>query len=128
VGIFIPELFFAKFGNFLALIGVAFAPLCGIQIVDYFVLRRRRLDIRAMYAQGPAQPYVFWGGFNPAALVALAAGCATYVLLLNPLTFRSSAWYPHLTASLPAAMTAALVYFLSGALVMRSGRGGYRTL
>jgi NCS1 family nucleobase:cation symporter-1 len=128
VGIFIPELFFAKFGNFLALIGVAFAPLCGIQIVDYFVLRRRRLDIRAMYAQGPAQPYVFWSGFNPAALVALAVGCATYVLLLNPLTFRSSTWYPHLTASLPAAMTAALVYFLSSALVMRSGRGGYRNL
>ena len=50
MGIFIPELFFAKFGNFLALIGVAFAPLCGIQIVDYFVLRRRRINIRAIYA------------------------------------------------------------------------------
>src|SRR6202046_4502853 len=49
VGIFIPELFFARFGNFLALIGVTFAPLCGIQIVDYFVLRRRRINIRAIY-------------------------------------------------------------------------------
>ena len=126
VGIFIPELFFAKFGNFLALIGVAFAPLCGIQITDYFLLRRRRLDVRAMYAQGPGQPYWFWGGFNPAALAALAAGCATYVLLLDPLEFRSSAWYPHLTASLPAAASAALVYFLLGSLVRRAGRGGYR--
>ena len=36
VGMFIPELFFARFGNFLALLGVGFAPLCGIQIVDYF--------------------------------------------------------------------------------------------
>jgi NCS1 family nucleobase:cation symporter-1 len=125
VGIFIPELFFAKFGNFLALIGVAFAPLCGIQIADYFILRRRRLDVRALYAQGPGQPYSFWGGFNPAALAALAAGCATYVLLLNPLSYRSSDWYPHLTASLPAAASAALVYFLSGTLVRRAGRGGY---
>jgi NCS1 family nucleobase:cation symporter-1 len=56
----------------------------------------------------------------------LAAGCATYVLLLDPLTYRSSAWYPHLTASLPAAAAAALVYFLAGTLVMWSGRGGYR--
>ena len=69
VGIFIPELFFAKFGNFLALIGVAFAPLCGIQIVDYFVLRRRRIDIRAIYTDQPARPYYFWRGFNPAALI-----------------------------------------------------------
>jgi NCS1 family nucleobase:cation symporter-1 len=127
VGILIPELFFAKFGNFLALIGVAFAPLCGIQITDYFLLRRRRLDVRALYTQGAGQPYSFWGGVNPAALAALAAGCATYVLLLNPLNLRSSGWYPHLTASLPAAGSAALVYFMAGSLVKRAGRGGYRT-
>jgi nucleobase:cation symporter-1, NCS1 family len=126
VGIFIPELFFAKFGNFLALIGVAFAPLCGIQITDYFVLRRRRLDVRALYTPGAGQPYWFWKGFNPAALAALAVGCATYVLLLDPLSYRSSHWYPHLTASLPAAASAALVYFLAGSLVRRAGRGGYR--
>ncbi len=81
VGIFIPELFFAKFGNFLALIGVAFAPLCGIQMIDYFVLRRRRIDIRAIYADEPGGAYYFWRGINPAALLALAAGCCTYVLL-----------------------------------------------
>jgi len=32
VGILIPDLFFGRFGAFLAFIGVAFAPLCGIQI------------------------------------------------------------------------------------------------
>jgi NCS1 family nucleobase:cation symporter-1 len=125
VGIFIPELFFARFGNFLALIGVTFAPLCGIQIVDYFVLRRRRIDIRAIYADQPGRHYAFWRGFNPAALAALVAGCATYVGLLNPLSYRSSALYPYLTASLPAVAAAALVYFLAGLLVIRAGRGGY---
>jgi nucleobase:cation symporter-1, NCS1 family len=124
VGIFIPELFFAKFGNFLALIGVSFAPLCGIQITDYFVLRRRRIDIRAIYSDRP--DYVFWRGINPAALLALAAGCCTYVLLLNPLTYRSSDLYAYVTASLPAAAAAALVYFLAGLLVIRAGRGGYK--
>ena len=62
VGIFIPELFFAKFGNFLALIGVAFAPLCGIQIVDYFVLRRRRIDIRAIYTGSAGAALLFLAG------------------------------------------------------------------
>jgi len=49
VGLLIPDLFFAHFGSFIALIAVGFAPLCGIQIVDYYVLRRRRIDIRAVY-------------------------------------------------------------------------------
>jgi nucleobase:cation symporter-1, NCS1 family len=126
VGIFIPELFFAKFGNFLALIGVAFAPLCGIQIVDYFVLRRGRIDIRAIYGGAPEQAYYYWKGINPAAMFALAAGCLTYVTLLNPLTYESMELYPYVTASLPSATAAALVYFLGSRLVMRAGRGGYR--
>jgi NCS1 family nucleobase:cation symporter-1 len=126
VGIFIPELFFAKFGNFLALIGVAFAPLCGIQIADYFVLRRRRIDIRAIYADRPGTPYYFWRGINPAALLALAAGCCTYILLLDPLSYRSRGLYAYVTASLPSVTAAALVYFLASLIVIRSGRGGYR--
>jgi NCS1 family nucleobase:cation symporter-1 len=125
VGIFIPELFFAKFGNFLALIGVAFAPLCGIQIVDYFVLRRGRIDLRALYMDAPGRPYHFWRGVNPAAMIALAAGCLTYVALLNPLTYESKALYPYMTASLPAAAAAAVVYFLASLAVIRAGRGGY---
>lgn len=126
VGVFIPELFFAKFGNFLALIAVAFAPLCGVQIVDYFVLRRRRIDIRAMYADERDAPYSFWRGINPAAMLALAAGCLTYIALLNPLTYQSLAPYPYLGASLPSAAASGLVYYLGSQAVIRLGRGGYR--
>jgi NCS1 family nucleobase:cation symporter-1 len=125
VGMFIPELFFAKFGNFLALIAVAFAPLCGIQIVDYFGLRRGRIDIRALYAGQPGRPYFFWGGVNPAAMIALACGCATYVAMLNPLTYRTAPLYPYVSASLPAAAAAALVYYLGSLAVVRAGRGAY---
>lgn len=125
VGILIPELFFAKFGSFLALIGVAFAPLCGIQIVDYYWLRRRRIDIRAIYSNAPGSAYEFWRGFNPAALAALGAGCGTYVALLNPLTYQSAALYPYITASLPAVVIAALVYSYGSSLVAARGLGGY---
>jgi nucleobase:cation symporter-1, NCS1 family len=125
VGIFIPELFFAKFGNFLALIGVAFAPLCGIQIVDYFILRRGRIDIRAIYQTESGRPYYFWRGVNPAAMIALAGGCLTYTGILNPLTYDSAALYPYVTASLPAAGAAATLYLLGSLLVIRAGRGGY---
>ena len=44
----------------------------GILIADYFLLRRTRLDLKALY-QGEG-PYWYAGGFNPVALVALAIG------------------------------------------------------
>jgi NCS1 family nucleobase:cation symporter-1 len=125
VGMLIPQLFFEKFGSFLALIAVAFAPLCGIQIIDYFCLRRRKLDIRAIYTEAPGSPYEFWGGFNPAAVIALLAGCGVYVALLNPLSYASAAAYRYLTASLPALVAAASVYWLLSLAVRARGRGGY---
>jgi NCS1 family nucleobase:cation symporter-1 len=127
VGIVIPELFFAGFGAFLAFIGVGFAPLCGIQIADYYVLRRGRIDIRAMFDASPSGAYSYWRGFNPAALAALAAGCAVYVYLLNPITYQSHAPYRLVTASLPTALVSGLLYVaLTWLLVVPRGRGGYR--
>lgn len=127
VGLFIPELFFAKFGAFLAFIGVAFAPLCGIQIADYYLLRRGRIDIRAIYDPAPEAAYAYWAGFNPAALLALAVGCGVYVYLLNPLTYESHGPYRFVTASLPSALAAATVYaMLTRCWVAPAGRGGYR--
>jgi len=123
VGVLIPELFFAKFGTFLAFLGVGFAPLCGIQITDYFLLRRRRISLGGMYGADPAGPYVFRHGINPAAILALATGCAVYIALLNPLSFASSRLYEYLTASLPAAVTAGIVYLGASAISRRSGRG-----
>lgn len=127
VGLLIPDLFFASFGNFLAFIGVAFAPLCGIQITDYYLLRRRRLDIRGMFDNGPHTPYYFWAGWNPVAVISMVVGCAVYVVFLNPITYVSHGPFRVLTASLPSAAAAGLLYWmLTVAVVIPAGRGGYR--
>jgi NCS1 family nucleobase:cation symporter-1 len=52
-------------------------PIGGILIADYFVLRRGRLDVPDLYRRGGRYEYA--GGFNPVALVALAAGVAPCV-------------------------------------------------
>jgi NCS1 family nucleobase:cation symporter-1 len=44
----------------------------GILIADYFFMRHTRLDLGGLYAS--KGPYWYLGGFNPVALVALAAG------------------------------------------------------
>jgi len=126
VGILIPELFFGRFGAFLAFIGVAFAPLCGIQIADYYFLRGRRIDIRAIYDRSPTGAYAFWAGVNPVAIAALGVGCAVYIYLLNPLTYESHGPYRYLTASLPSAFIAGCVHIvLTRLFVIPAGRGGY---
>jgi NCS1 family nucleobase:cation symporter-1 len=47
-------------------------PVAGIMIADYFLLRRTRLDVEALYRRGGI--YEFRNGFNGVALIALAIG------------------------------------------------------
>ena len=49
-------------------------PVAGIMVVDYFLVRRTRLDSYSLYRRGGI--YEYRHGFNPAALIALTAGVA----------------------------------------------------
>jgi NCS1 family nucleobase:cation symporter-1 len=125
VGFFADQVF-AGFGTFLAFLGVCFGPLCGIQIVDYFLLRRQRYDLPGLYDQRPSGIYRYWGGFNPVGFLAFAAGVATYIYLLDPVTYVSRPPFQYMTASIPAIVVAGAVYWLGATLVLRPlKRGGY---
>jgi NCS1 family nucleobase:cation symporter-1 len=122
----LQNLFFANFGTFLAFIGLGFAPLCGIQIVDYYLLRGRRVDVRGLFEGGPSSTYAYWGGFNPASIVGMAAGVGTYLYLLNPITYVSNSPYEFLTASLPSMVTAGVAFAIVTLIVNKpAGKGGY---
>ena len=47
-------------------------PIAGVMIADYFVVRKRQLDLPALYQRGGA--YEYRNGINPRALAALATG------------------------------------------------------
>jgi nucleobase:cation symporter-1, NCS1 family len=47
-------------------------PIAGIMIADYFVIRKTSLDVEGLYLRNG--PYEYVAGFNPRALIALAAG------------------------------------------------------
>jgi nucleobase:cation symporter-1, NCS1 family len=62
-------------------------PIAGIMIADYFVLRKRQLDVDALYrAKGE---YAYSNGVNTRAIVALAAGI---VVALCGLAFPPLRW------------------------------------
>lgn len=128
VGVIIPDLFFDSFGTFLAFVGISFAPICGIQIVDYFFIRKRRISIRSVYDNGPTGAYRYWGGVNPAAIGGMVAGCGTYMYLLDPISYDSHWPYQFTTASFPAMIVAGLTYWaITRCLIVRCGKGGYRS-
>lgn len=128
IGIFFPNWVFDNFGTFVAYIGVFFAPLCGIQIVDYFLLRRQRISIRGLYATGPDAPYGYWFGLNPAALIAMAVGVWVYLYLLDPITYEIRDPFALVGASVPAAVLAAVAYTIVTLVVIKPlNKGGYRS-
>ena len=69
-------------------------PVAGIMVADYFLIRRTRLDVNALYQRGGI--YEFRNGFNGAAIIALAVGVFTaligrFVPVLEPLF--TMAWF-----------------------------------
>lgn len=122
-----PSLIYDNFFQFLYWSGVAFAPLSAIYLVDYFILRRQHIDVRAIYDKGANAPYAFWSGWNPVALISLGIGSLTYILLLNPVSLEQYVpGFEYMSASLPAFVVAGLVHLvLTAVWVKPAGRGGY---
>jgi NCS1 family nucleobase:cation symporter-1 len=52
--------------------GALLGPIAGILIADYWIVRKRVIDVDALYREDGT--YRFRGGWNPVALVAFAAG------------------------------------------------------
>jgi len=122
---FFADAFLANLQLFLAGCALFLAPYCGMQAVDFFFLRRQRLDVRALYTDGKDNPYRFWLGVNPAAIVGLVAGISVFLLLLNPVTYETKAFFAYTTASVPSMVAAGGAYWLCALVVRRRGRGGY---
>ena len=124
--VFWPGAIYDNYFKFLAWVSLILAPLCAVYFVDFFLLRKRTLHVRDMYEPEGVSRYSFWGGFNPVAFLAVAAGAVTYYVLLNPLTFESAAVFRYTTATLPAFLVAGVVYYLLTRLVVvPAGKGGY---
>ena len=91
-----------QYENFLFFIGAMFVPLFGVVLTDYFLIRKRRLNIAEIYKIGGE----FWykNGFNIIAIIAWAAGF---------LTFESIAYMKlPVGGSLPAFFVAGALYYV----------------
>src|SRR5919201_995303 len=66
---------------FLGGLAAFLGPLFGIIMVDYYLLRRKQVDIAALYQEGPASPYWYEGGLHRRAVLAFAGGAVLAAVL-----------------------------------------------
>jgi nucleobase:cation symporter-1, NCS1 family len=55
---------------FLGGLGALLGPLFGVIVVDYYLVKRGRIRVEALYREGSTSPYWYRGGVNPRALYA----------------------------------------------------------
>ena len=124
---FFPGLLYDQFLLFVTFTGAFLSAVCGTVVADYFILRKQRINLRAIYAHGKDSAYHFHGGFNLAAILSSAAGATTYLWLYNPTTLETQEFFPWVTASVPAVVVALVVHLVLTPLFnsTKSGRGGY---
>ena len=124
--VFFPGAVYDNYGRFLSWGAILVAPLVGIGIVDYFILRRTRVPVRELYKPVASSAVGYWHGWNPVAFISLAAGAVVYTLLLHPITYDPSALFPYTTASIPSCLVGGAVYrLLTKTITQPRGQGGY---
>ena len=65
---------------FLGGLGALLGPLFGIVITDYWLIRKQRVDIPALYVDSPGAPYHYRNGVNPKAVQALIPSAVIAIL------------------------------------------------
>ncbi|MFC5065623.1 NCS1 family nucleobase:cation symporter-1 [Actinomycetospora atypica] len=76
-------------------LGAFIGPLYGVLIADYFLVKKQRIDVDAMYTLDPAGQYHFRGGYNPVAIGATIAGAvlALALVLLGSSDAAAFSWF-----------------------------------
>jgi nucleobase:cation symporter-1, NCS1 family len=76
--------------TFVGAIGATMGPLLGVILVDYYLVHRGDIDVKALYVENGQ--YRFQGGFNVRAFVAAGVGALFSSILPNFTTWLPSWW------------------------------------
>jgi NCS1 family nucleobase:cation symporter-1 len=66
----------------LDILGAFIGPLYGVLIADYYLVKRRRVNVDALYTLSPAGTYHYRKGYNPVAIVATVFSALVGVLVV----------------------------------------------
>jgi NCS1 family nucleobase:cation symporter-1 len=81
---------------FLGGLGALLGPLFGIIMVDYWLIKKSRINVPALYSDAPAGEYAYSRGFNPRAVISLViAGVIALLFTFLPMfdSVRDFSWF-----------------------------------
>lgn len=100
-------------GPFMSIGGIIYAPLCGILIVDFFLVRKQRFSMRSIYQIDGHSAYKYTRGFSVPAFIAFAIGMIVMISIYNPITGSvGSRVFYFIGSSAWAGIVAALAYYV----------------
>ena len=74
------------FGSFLTIGACVYAPLAALLFVDFFVVRKQKISLRAAYGLKGHDAYNYTKGFNFVGLICVLAGIGISLAIYNPLS------------------------------------------
>lgn len=101
------------FGAFLTISACVYAPLAALLFVDFFFVRKQKLDLYSAYEIKGHENYRYTGGFNIVGILCLAAGVAISLLIYNPVTGEiHNSFFFYFTPTGCSLIGTGLLYFL----------------
>jgi NCS1 family nucleobase:cation symporter-1 len=106
-----PRELFDLGDTFLAYNGTMQAPVAGILLVDYFLLKKQYIDLRSIFEAAPSGRYYYTKGFNFLAMGAIILGQLAYFGIYDPFTDEAHEAFRYLPATVAAFVLPGLVYW-----------------
>lgn len=126
IGLFWSNLIYDHFYFILGLACLIYCPISMMAVVDFFLLRNQKWDMRQFYNKTPESKFYFWKGFNPVAVFVFITATPVYYFFLDPITLECTPAFRYATATGAVAVYCAIIYYiLSKAVCFRMSKGGY---
>lgn len=109
------------FGSFISMAAQIQGPIIGMIVVDYLIVKRRRISLRSLYGLDGHDAYDFTHGFNLVGLACIVIAFVTNILFIyDPLTAEiKSPVFLVLTGSGYTAVCGGLLYWLASLTPLR---------
>lgn len=110
-----------NFGSFISMAAQIQGPIIGMTVVDFLIVKKRKISLKSLYDIDGHHAYRFTNGFNLVGLGCLVIAFATNILFIyNPLTMEiKSPLFFVLTGSGYTAVCGALLYWLASLTPLR---------
>lgn len=106
------------FGAMISIAAYLYGPIMGLLLVDYFFVRRRRIDLRSAYELPGSDSYRYSGGYNWVGFACVAAGFLASFAVFDAINYTARIpLFNYTTSSFLGFLVSGLMYLALFALV-----------